>query len=63
MQKIGSFLIILGLLSIVATYFDRVPKILAWIYQWGDNTAWAIKIGVIVLGVVLYLAGGKKQRA
>lgn len=63
MQKIGSFLVIIGLLSIAFGYFDRVPKILVWIYQWGDGVAWGIKIGLIVLGVLCYLAGGKKREA
>lgn len=63
MQKVGSFLVIIGLLSIAAGYFDRVPKILVWIYQWGDVAAWSIKIGIIVLGAALYLMAGKKQTA
>ncbi len=61
MRKVASFLVLVGLLSIVAGYFDHVPKVLIWIYQWGETTAWAIKIGLIVLGVVLYLLSGKRQ--
>lgn len=61
MQKIGSFLIIIGLLAVILDFFNRVPRILLWIYEWGNAPAWAIKIGLIVLGAVLYLAGGKKQ--
>ncbi|WP_423736360.1 hypothetical protein [Chitinophaga caseinilytica] len=61
MQKIGSFLVIIGLLSIAAGYFDRVPKILMWIYQWGDVVAWSIKIGLVVLGAALFLLAPRKQ--
>lgn len=63
MQKIGSFLIVTGLLSIVAGFFNRVPKILMWMYKWGDSTAWAIKIGLLVLGAVLYMMSRKAQRS
>lgn len=63
MQKIGSFLIIIGLLAVVFNFFDRVPRILIWIYQWGNGAAWGIKIGLIVLGAVLYLAGDKKENS
>lgn len=59
MQRIGSYLVIIGILAIVMNFFNYVPRLLAWIYQWGDGAAWGIKIGIIVLGVVLYLAGRK----
>ncbi|SKA30648.1 hypothetical protein SAMN04488128_103327 [Chitinophaga eiseniae] len=59
MQRIGSFLIIIGLLAVILDFFNRVPRILAWIYEWGNGPAWAIKIGLIVLGAILYLMGGK----
>ncbi|MBV7532138.1 hypothetical protein [Chitinophaga sp. sic0106] len=59
MQRIGSFLVIIGLLSIVAGFFNHVPKILMWIYKWGEPTAWAIKIGLIVVGAVVYLMSAK----
>ncbi len=31
MQKIGSFLFIIGLLAIVMNFFNYVPKLLMWI--------------------------------
>lgn len=61
MQKIGSFMVILGLLAVVLSFFNYVPRILLWIYQWGEAVAWGIKIGLIILGGILYLAGGKKE--
>ncbi|SHL66790.1 hypothetical protein SAMN05444266_104333 [Chitinophaga jiangningensis] len=61
MQRIGSFLVIVGLLSIVAGFFNHVPKVLIWIYQWGEPTAWAIKIGLIVIGAVLYIMSSKSS--
>jgi hypothetical protein len=61
MQKIGSYLIVLGLLAIVMNFFNFVPRILAWIYQWGNGAAWAIKIAIVALGIVLYLMGEDKN--
>jgi hypothetical protein len=60
MKKIGSFFIIIGLLAIVLNYINRVPRLLMWIYQWGEGVAWGIKISLIVLGAILYLAGRKR---
>lgn len=61
MKQIGSTLIILGVLAIVLSFINMVPRVLMWIYLWGEGPAWGIKIGVIVLGIILFLAGNKKQ--
>ncbi|SEW51828.1 hypothetical protein [Chitinophaga arvensicola] len=63
MQRIGSLLVIVGLSSIVAGFFNHVPKILMWIYKWGEGTAWCIKISLVVAGAVLYLFSGKTQKS
>lgn len=54
MRKIGSFMAIFGVLAIVLGFLNRVPSILVWIYNWGETTAWIIKIGLIVGGAILY---------
>lgn len=59
MKGLGSLLFILGVLAIVLDYANRVPRVLMWIYNWGDNVAWAIKIALVVIGAVLYLSAGK----
>lgn len=61
MKSIGSFMFIVGALSIVLNFFDRVPKVLVWIYQWGDGVAWAIKIALVVVGAILFLAGNNSE--
>ncbi|PWG06455.1 hypothetical protein [Polaribacter aquimarinus] len=58
MKKVGSYMAIFGLLAIVLNFVDRVPTLLMWIYNWGDTTAWVIKIGLVVVGAVLYFMGG-----
>jgi len=55
MKKIGSSLFLIALLAIVLNFVDMVPRLLIWIYAWGDATAWAIKIGVLVLGAALWV--------
>ncbi|MFC2416672.1 hypothetical protein [Eikenella corrodens] len=63
MQNIGSTLAILGILAIFLDFFNRVPKVLAWIYNWGDGVAWGIKIAFVVVGGVLWLIGRKQEAA
>ena len=63
MQNIGSTLAILGILAIFLDFFNRVPNVLAWIYNWGDGVAWGIKIAFVVVGGVLWLIGRKQEAA
>lgn len=53
LRKIGSFMATIGLLAIVLNFLDMVPKLLAWIYLWGDAVAWVIMIAITVIGAVL----------
>jgi hypothetical protein len=57
MRKIGGYMIFFGLFAIVLNFFDRVPSILMWIYEWGEGVAWAIKIGLVLVGAVLFFLG------
>ena len=52
---------LLGIAAVVMNYLDRVPRLLMWIYNWGDTTAWIIKIGLIVVGAALYFLGPKEE--
>ena len=61
MKKIGSFMALIGLAAIVLNFFGLVPKILVWIYTWGDGVAWAIKLGLVAVGAILYFSGGSKE--
>jgi hypothetical protein len=60
MKKIGSFLMIIGVLAIILDFINYVPRILFWIYQWGEGPAWGIKIGLMVLGALLFFGDRKK---
>ncbi|WP_395044078.1 hypothetical protein [Flavobacterium sp.] len=61
MKRIGSIMALLGIVAVVMNYLDRVPRLLMWIYNWGDTTAWIIKIGLIVVGAALYFLGPKEE--
>lgn len=62
MRQIGSLAVFLGIFAIVLDYLDRVPTVLAWIYNWGEGPAWGIKIALIVVGAVLWLIGGRGEK-
>lgn len=61
MRSIGSFMALLGIAAIVMNFLDRVPRLLMWIYLWGDGVAWAIKIALIVVGGALYFFSPKND--
>ncbi len=63
MKKLGGTIAILGLLAIVLNFVNMVPRVLMWIYTWGEGVAWAIKIACVVLGGTLYLIGSKTETA
>jgi len=61
MRQVGSILFILGALATVLGFMNSVPSLLMWIYNWGETTAWIIKIGLIIVGAVLYFMGNKDE--
>ena len=54
-------MVFFGLFAIVLNFFDRVPSILMWIYEWGEGVAWDIKIGLVVVGAVLFFLGKPEE--
>jgi hypothetical protein len=63
LKSIGSLFVIFGLAAIVMGFMNKVPTVLEWVYKWGEGTAWAIKIGIVVVGAVLYVMGNKQKTA
>ena len=61
MKSIGSTMAFFGAFAIVLNFMDRVPTLLAWIYNWGDTVAWAIKIGLIVVGGIIWFMGRQQE--
>jgi hypothetical protein len=63
MKSLGSLLFIFGAAAIIFGFMERVPRILEWIYNWGEGVAWAIKIGFIVVGALLFIIGSRQKQA
>lgn len=61
MKTIGTYLAIFGVASIILYFFDMQLKILMWIDEWGETTGWAIRIGLVVIGLVLFLVGKNQE--
>lgn len=61
MSRIGSYLAIFGAGSIILSFFNVEFRILMWIESWGPAVAWAIRIGLLVLGLILIFAGRTKE--
>lgn len=61
MKQIGGLMAFLGIFGAGLSFLDRVPSMLFWIYNWGDTVAWAIMIGLIVIGGAMYLLGSNSE--
>ena len=60
MRPIGSLLFILGAAASILGLMGYVPIVVSWINKWGENTAWVIKIGFMILGAALFMMARKK---
>jgi hypothetical protein len=63
MQGIGGFLVLLGAGSFVLHFMDREFRLLSWVDNWGVTAGNAIRIGLIILGAVLWFVGQKQAKA
>ncbi len=61
MKTIGTYMAIFGILAIILNFFNAVPRLLAWIYNWGEGVAWGIKIAFVIVGAILYFIGKNQQ--
>ncbi len=61
MKSIGSLLFIFGAAATIFGFMNKAPRLMLWIYDWGPGAAWAIKIGFVVVGAILYMMGRKQQ--
>jgi hypothetical protein len=65
MASFGKLLVFFGIGSAVLHLFDYEFKLLMWIDDWGPQVGWGIRIGMVVVGAVLWVASatGKKEDA
>ncbi|WP_299099192.1 hypothetical protein [uncultured Winogradskyella sp.] len=57
MKKIGGYMAVIGLALIILPYIGLTIRFLGWIDELGTFPAWAIKIGLVVIGAVLFFMG------
>lgn len=57
MKKIGGYMAVIGIALIILPFIGLTVRFTDWIYNWGETVAWAIKIGLIVIGAVLFFMG------
>ncbi|MBC2846369.1 hypothetical protein [Winogradskyella flava] len=57
MRKIGIYAALIGLALIILPYFGLTLRLFGMIDELGQTPAWAIKIGLIVVGGVLFFMG------
>lgn len=60
LTNLGGFLAISGIISCILYFIDYQLKILAWIDTWGVTLGWVIRIGLVVIGVLLFFIAGQK---
>jgi len=59
MKNLGGWLFLLGAGSFVLNYFNIEFKVLRWIDHWGYAPGIAIRLGLIGVGGLLWLLGGR----
>ena len=57
MRFFGAFIMVVGLLSAAVYFLGMNFVFLNWINNWGPGVAWAIRGGIVVLGLIMYIAG------
>ncbi len=63
MGGLAKFLVVFGIGSAVLHLMNREFIILFWIDSWGETVGWAIRIGMIVVGVVLWAVSVATSRS
>ncbi len=63
MKKLGGYMFFFGIGSIILDLVHMQFIILAWINLWGPTVGWAIRIGLIAVGAVLWLIGHSQESA
>lgn len=57
MKKWGGTLFFFGVGSIVLYYLNMEFIVLMWIDHWGTTVGWTIRIGLTVIGGLMWLLG------
>ncbi|MFK7833098.1 MAG: hypothetical protein AB8B52_07470 [Winogradskyella sp.] len=62
MKRLGIYLALFGIAAIVLPYFERQLFILSWIDNWGTFVSWVIKIGLVIVGGLVFFSSQLKSK-
>lgn len=63
MKNIAGLLVLLGAGSFVLDLLNREFILLMWIDTWGVTTGNVIRIGMVVVGIVLWIVAARQENA
>lgn len=63
MKSIGGLMVFLGAGSFVMNMLGREFILIAWIDNWGTTAGTAIRIGMVVVGAVVWFMGHQQEAA
>jgi hypothetical protein len=61
MRRVGTWLLVFGIGSMLLNQFGYEFRLLGWIDTWGPAVGWSIRGGMAALGAVLVLLGGRSE--
>lgn len=61
MKTIGMWLAIFGAGSFALNMMGREFALLSWVDNWGPQAGMGIRIGLIVVGAILFVVGMKQE--
>ncbi|MDR2012474.1 MAG: hypothetical protein LBQ20_05425 [Rhodanobacter sp.] len=62
MKQLGGYLFFFGVGSIVLNFLNMEFRILSWIDSWGVTVGWLIRIGLALVGGILWFFGNKSEK-
>jgi hypothetical protein len=61
MKSLGGLMFFFGIGSMVLHFMEREFIVLAWVDMWGPQIGWAIRIGLAIVGGLMWLIGNKNE--
>ncbi len=61
MKQIGGLMVLLGAGSFILNMLGREFVLIMWIDNWGPTVGMAIRIGLVIVGAVLWVMGNKAE--
>ena len=63
MQRIGMYMVLAAVFSVIWHMMGRELRLLMWINNWGETVAWVIRVGFGVVGAGLWLGGRQRDES